>query len=176
MRTRGGLLTTTTTTTTSPQPYHAVHFYEDEASLARLTADFLAEGFEAGSPGVVVATAQQTTALLQEMAGRSIDVGKLMQSRTLHLHDADEALATFMVNGQPDHGRFRYSMAQLIQGAARGGIHRLVRFFGQMIDLLWRRGQREAAIRLEVLWNQLARAESVVCAYTLGPFYKHVHG
>jgi hypothetical protein len=174
MRAQGGPLTTTSTT--SPQPYHAVHFYENEISLTRLTADFLAEGFQAGSPGVVVATAQQTAALLREMVGRSLDVGKLMRSRALHLHDADETLATFMVNGQPDDVRFRYSMGQLIDGMARGGINRLVRLFGQMIDVLWRRGQREAAIRLEVLWNELARAKRVVCAYTLGPFYKHVHG
>jgi hypothetical protein len=43
-----------------------------------------------------------------------------------------------------------------------------------MVDLLWRGGQAEAAIRLEVLWNELAstRTFSLLCGYAIGNFYK----
>ena len=36
-----------------------------------------------------------------------------------------------------------------------------------MVDLLWRRGEREAAIRLEEFWNDLAGLQtfSLLCAY-----------
>jgi hypothetical protein len=45
---------------------------------------------------------------------------------------------------------------------------------GQMVDILWREGERDAAIRLEVLWNQLAqtKAFSLLCGYAMGNFYK----
>jgi hypothetical protein len=49
-----------------------------------------------------------------------------------------------------------------------------VRAYGEMVDLLWKQGAAAAAIRLEVLWNQLAesRAFSLLCAYSMGNFYK----
>lgn len=49
-----------------------------------------------------------------------------------------------------------------------------LRICGQMVDILWKNGQRDAAIRLEVLWNQLANTEafSLLCGYAMGQFYK----
>jgi len=43
-----------------------------------------------------------------------------------------------------------------------------------MVDVLWREGQQDAAIRLEMLWNQLAntRKFSLLCGYSMGSFYK----
>ena len=45
---------------------------------------------------------------------------------------------------------------------------------GQMVDVLWKNGQQEAAIRLEVLWNHLANSQafSLMCGYAIGHFYK----
>jgi hypothetical protein len=49
-----------------------------------------------------------------------------------------------------------------------------VRIFGQMVDVLWQRGEHHAAIRLEVLWNELAHTQafSLLCGYAMGHFYK----
>ena len=57
-----------------------------------------------------------------------------------------------------------------IRKAGAGG--RRVRVFGEMVALLWEDGQREAAIRLEAAWNELARELpfSLLCAYPLGGF------
>jgi hypothetical protein len=43
-----------------------------------------------------------------------------------------------------------------------------------MVDVLWKGGQTAAAIRLEMLWNQLAQthAFSLLCGYSMGHFYK----
>jgi hypothetical protein len=43
-----------------------------------------------------------------------------------------------------------------------------------MVDLLWKDGLTVAAIRLEVLWNQLAMTHdfSLLCGYAMGNFYK----
>ena len=44
-----------------------------------------------------------------------------------------------------------------------------VRAYGEMVDALWQRGEREAAMRLEDFWNELARLQtfSLLCAYYL---------
>jgi hypothetical protein len=49
------------------------------------------------------------------------------------------------------------------------------RIYGQMVDVLWKEGRQDAAIRLELLWNELANAQpfSLMCGYAMGPFYKN---
>jgi len=49
--------------------------------------------------------------------------------------------------------------------------------YGQMVDLLWKDGKHDVAIRLEILWNQLANTQrfSLLCGYTVGSFYKDAH-
>jgi hypothetical protein len=46
-----------------------------------------------------------------------------------------------------------------------------------MVDFLWQQGKWDLAIRLEMLWNQLAntRRFSLLCGYAIGPFYKDAH-
>jgi hypothetical protein len=49
-----------------------------------------------------------------------------------------------------------------------------IRAFGEMVDVLWRAGETVAAVKLEVLWNELARTHnfSLLCGYSMGNFYK----
>jgi hypothetical protein len=53
---------------------------------------------------------------------------------------------------------------------------RTIRAFGEMVDVLWRRGQQEGAIALEELWNDLARTRSfaLLCGYHLDIFEPEV--
>jgi hypothetical protein len=158
----------------APAEYHAVRFYESDRSLARIVAEFLFEGFERGSPGIVVATVNQRASIIGELTDRSVDAVALQRSHDLLLLDAEETLSTFMMDGKPDARQFTHQMRQVLERACRGRTNRTVRVFGQMVDVLWQRGERDAAIRLEVLWNELAQAEafSLLCGYAIGNFYK----
>jgi len=46
-----------------------------------------------------------------------------------------------------------------------------VRAYGEMVDILWQRGDKQAAIRLEQLWNEIGRLQtfSLLCAYAMDP-------
>jgi hypothetical protein len=156
------------------QQYHAVRFYESDKSLARIVAEFLHEGFDAGNPGIVVATPAQRAAIIRELTDRSLDVVDLRRADDFLLLDASETLSTFMREGQPDADRFKDQMCQVIERVCRGRRDCKVRIFGQMVDVLWQEGARDAAIRLEVLWNQLAQTQafSLLCGYAIGNFYK----
>jgi hypothetical protein len=48
-------------------------------------------------------------------------------------------------------------------------------WFGEMVALLWARGQAAATVRLEHLWQQFCKehAFSVFCAYPKAGFTKH---
>jgi hypothetical protein len=47
-----------------------------------------------------------------------------------------------------------------------------------MVDLLWQRGQKERAIRLEELWNDLAKLQafSLFCAYRMDNLDARAYG
>jgi hypothetical protein len=161
----------------SARPYHAVRFYENEKSLGRIVAEFLADGLTDRNPGIVVATPMQRAAILRELVLRGLDVVSLQQSGDLVLLDADDTLSSFMKNGKLDAKAFKDGMCAVIKRACRGRTNCTVRIYGQMVDVLWKEGKRDLAIRLEMLWNQLAITQlfSLLCGYAMGSFYKDVH-
>lgn len=154
--------------------YHAVRFYESDRALSKIVAEFLSDGFEVDNPGIVVATPAQRAAIVRELSARSLDVAKLLRSDDLVLLDAKDTLSLFMVNGTPDGVQFKDAMCEVITRACRGRTNCTVRIYGAMVDILWQAGKQDAAIRLEMLWNQLANthAFSLMCGYAMGHFYK----
>jgi signal transduction histidine kinase len=52
-----------------------------------------------------------------------------------------------------------------------------VRAYGEMVDLLWRRGHQPAALQLEEFWERLGAQYpfSLLCAYVMGNFYSESH-
>jgi hypothetical protein len=83
---------------------------------------------------------------------------------------AEDALERFMEDGRPSPARFHALLAQLLQRARGDG--RPVRAFGEMVVVLWRKGQRDAALQLEQLWDQACArgALTLLCAYPLAGF------
>ncbi|HEX9967459.1 MAG TPA: ATP-binding protein, partial [Solirubrobacterales bacterium] len=90
--------------------------------------------------------------------------------------DAAETLSRFMVDGWPDEQRFADVLGNVVRRAQNGS--RRVRAFGEMVALLWAEGKHDAALRLEELWNDLARthAFSLLCAYPMAGFRHEEHG
>ncbi|MEA2326302.1 MAG: hypothetical protein QOE68_1261, partial [Thermoanaerobaculia bacterium] len=154
---------------------HAVQFYESDDFLRDTVADFVGNGLVAGEPVIVIATEQHRNAFADALAGRGLDVAEAEASGDLVLLDARETLATFMSGAMPDPQRFRDSVGGVIGRTARG--RQQCRAYGEMVDLLWRDGNPDGAIRLEELWNDLAEyyAFNLLCAYPMGNFYSESH-
>jgi hypothetical protein len=154
--------------------FHAVRFYRNAQSLARIVAFFIAEGIDAGDPAIVIATPGHRAAIAVQLAAHSLDVERLRERHLLQLLDADEVMSGFMIDGMPDWDRFEASMIPLLDAAALGHQNPLIRAYGEMVDVLWKGGLETAAIRLEMFWNRLAanRRFSLLCGYSMGSFYK----
>jgi PAS domain S-box-containing protein len=152
--------------------HHAVQFYDSEAYLASVVSEFLAEGVKANQPVVVVATPSHRRAFTKQLRDFGVNVGALRRAEQLHFLDARQTLAKFMVDGEPDSGRFTATIGNVIVRALRGRDDMRVRAYGEMVDLLWKDGNTEGAIQLERLWNDLANHHrfSLLCAYSMGNF------
>jgi hypothetical protein len=154
--------------------FHAVRFYENKASLCRTVADFLGKGIGLGQPGLVIATPAHGEALLTELRARHLDVDAFRAAGDLLILDAREVLGTFMVDAMPDATLFHVHVPAAIDRLCRGRKDCTIRAYGEMVDVLWQDGLTAAAIRLEMLWNQLAMTHefSLLCGYAMGSFYK----
>jgi len=161
-------------TTAAPSLDHTVQFYDDEQRLFDAAGRFLAGGIEAGQAIVVIATASHRDGLVRSLAAHGIDVDGRRCAGQITLLDANEVLATFMDGELPDDRRFATSVGGIIDRTLASSGRASVRAYGEMVDVLWRGGRSEAAIRVEELWNDLvaARPVALLCAYAMGPFYR----
>jgi PAS domain S-box-containing protein len=153
---------------------HLVHFYEDDAILARAVVSFVQEGLRAGDPLIVIATAAHTRSFWRGLEGLGLDPGRASISGQLTFLDAEEMLATFMRDGAADPRLFQESVGgRLAALASTWGAVRL-RAYGEMVDVLWQRGERSAALHLEALWSELQSRQSftLLCAYSVASFYR----
>jgi hypothetical protein len=159
---------------TSETHYHAVQFYKDEGSLASTVARFLVEGVNGGEPGIIIATPGHTAGILRELKALGMDTHELRRTGELQLFDARKMLSTFMVNGLPDPLMFRSNVGDLMERLCANRRPCPIRAYGEMVDVLWQEGNEKGAIRLEILWNQLASTYdfALLCGYAVGHFYK----
>jgi hypothetical protein len=151
---------------------HAVQFYCELPELAQSVADFFAAGFERGAPALLVATAEHRVRLLGALADRGWDVDQLELDGMLVSRDAATVLDAVMRGGYPSSSGFDEIVGGLIDALADAFPGAQPRVFGEMVDVLARRGDDYAAVSLEELWNSLAwsRSFSLLCAYELDVF------
>jgi signal transduction histidine kinase len=163
--------------TEPPGGTHAVQFYENEHFLAAAVADFLADGISVGQPLVVIATQPHREAFMLRLKSRGLDTEYAARSGYLTMLDAHEMLAHFMDGPMPDVTRFNSTIGSVIKKSLSVSSHSCVRAYGEMVDVLWKDGNTDGAIRLEELWNELAKTHSfsLLCTYAMGNFYKEAH-
>ena len=153
---------------------HAVQFYGTDESLFTTVASFLAAGLVAGQPAVVIATFSHRIPIVNHLRERLIDCDRALRNGDLILLDAEATLDLFMVNDEPDAELFESNVGRLLDQAINGRPRIVLRAYGEMVDVLWKQGRSEAAIKLEIMWNKLATKYdfALLCGYSMGSFYK----
>ena len=154
--------------------HHAVQFYSNEQSLFVTVAGFLSEGLVGREPAIVIATAAHRAAIEEHLCGRLIDCALARRNGDLVILDAEELLGQFMIGDEPDPELFERNVGMVVKQVLDGRGPTVVRAYGEMVDVLWKQGRCEAAIKLEILWNKLATKYSfaLLCGYAMGNFYK----
>jgi DNA-binding NarL/FixJ family response regulator len=148
---------------------HRAHFYPDDQSLVLGFARFIESALESGNTAIVIATESHRKGLLQSLEAHGVDcAAAIEQGRYISL-DVDETLSTIMVNDLPDPVRFSKVAGDLLAAAAKAakGEPPRVAACGECAPALWAQGKADAAIRLEHLWDQIARTYDIdiFCGY-----------
>jgi len=148
---------------------HTVLFYEEDSELLDILAQSVSTAIMAGNSALVVATRAHHNQLSAVLKSRSVETYTAVLESRLFLLDAEETLARFMVDGQPDSARFAQALgptiAQLVANARGESPSTFI--FGETAPLLWEQGNYAAALQIEQLGNELLASCSanILCAY-----------
>ena len=146
---------------------HLVLLHEDERLLVDAVALYAQAGLGRNEGVMLVATVPHLRAVEARLEAAELPVQGLTSVGQLVTAPVGELLVAFMRAGLPDAEPFEAAIVDLIRKLRTAG-YRRIRVFGEMVDLLWR-CNLPAAVRLEELWNDLARREplSLFCACSL---------
>lgn len=152
---------------------HEACFYSDELCFVDEFTQFIAAALKGGSTTIVIATQLHREAFLSRLRAHGLDIATAIEEGRYISLDAAETVSTFMVNGMPDPGRFFKVTSELIM-KAQGAPEKKVRVAacGECAPLLWSQGNADGALRLEQLWDAIAKIYEidVLCGYALGSF------
>jgi MEDS: MEthanogen/methylotroph, DcmR Sensory domain len=169
---------------------HIVQFFDSDESRAEYVAAFLAEGYRAGEPLLVIARPANWAATVDQLEARGVPVQKAISHGALFVKDAGDTLRRLSRDGSPDAAAFDATITKLVTPLVRRG---RIRAYGEMVDMLAQRVELADAIKLEELWNGLADRVSLylMCGYSAAHFvatgthaamreicrsHTHVHG
>jgi len=146
---------------------HSVHFYDkDKALIQRLWA-LTASSLQAEKAVLFIVTSEHAAAIRKYFNSRGLDCHGLERQGLLSLIDADSLLKQFTHGNTLDHSAFLLAVGGLLSSARQFAESKKLMAFGEMVAVLWERGERSAALQLEKWWNELLEQHDfhLHCAY-----------
>ena len=150
----------------APVGRHFAQLHRDSESCMDSVRQYVEIGLRRGNGVVAIATAANADRLLEMLTRDGLDAEAFRRRGQLALFDAHEMLGRLMKGDMPDWQEFRQSIGRILESVQAFG-QTSARVYGEMVDILWRDGRVNAAIRLEEYWNELARHYpfSLFCRY-----------
>jgi hypothetical protein len=151
---------------------HFVQLYgSDDRLLTRNVSRFLAEGLRRGDGLVVIASPEHTGSVARQLRDERGYSRAILEGRLVFL-DAQSTLDRLMVEGRPDPDLFDRVIGDTLKQVQTRAGHTGVRAYGEMVGVLWKAGQFDAAACLEELWNRLLNTSHIrlFCGYPIDVF------
>jgi len=156
---------------------HIVQLYQDQDFLNRAVCRFAAAALANGEGIILVPTLTHWNAIRPRLEAEGVDVEAARTRGQLTVVDADEFLPRFMRDAMPDSPVFLGLAADVIGQARAAGRYPKVRWWGEMVNVLWERGDAAASMKLEDLFDQLAKNHDIAifCSFRMDNFNGEVH-
>jgi hypothetical protein len=156
---------------------HIVQLYQDQQFLNRAVCRFAAGAIANGEGVILVPTAAHWEAFRPRLEAEGVDVKAAQGSGQLTVVDADELLPRFMKDTMPDAPVFLGLAADVIADARGEGRFPKVRWWGEMVNVLWEQGNVAASMSLEDQFDRLAHHHEIAifCSFVMDNFNSEVH-
>jgi hypothetical protein len=156
---------------------HIVQLYQDEQFLNRAVCRFAAAALAHGEGVILVPTAAHWDAFCPRLEAEGVDIKEAQSQGQLTIVDADELLPQFMGEQMPDSPVFLGLAGEVVARARGGNRYPKVRWWGEMVNVLWERGNVTASMALEDLFDQLAHEHEIAifCSFLMDNFDGEVH-
>ena len=161
-----------------PRPRdHIVQLYQEKAFLNRAVCRFVGAGLANGEGIILVSTGPHWTGFDAYLEGEGVNVRAARKRGQLTVVDADELLPRFMRNAMPDPDIFPGVFEDVVEAARDAGGYQKVRVWGEMVNVLWERGDVDASMNLEDQFDQLIKKRdiAVFCSFLMDNFNDDVH-
>jgi hypothetical protein len=156
---------------------HIVQLYQDQDFLNRAVCRFAAAALANGEGLILVPTSAHWNAFRPRLEAGGVDVKAAQERGQLTVVDADELLPSFMREAMPDAPVFLGLATDVITRARGAGHYPKVRWWGEMVNLLWERGDVAGSMSLEDLFDQLGHEQEVAifCSFVMDNFNGEMH-
>ncbi len=151
---------------------HIVQFYTQDESLLDGLCHFVRRALNEHESAVLVVSESHRDELVERLHKCGKDVRAAMKNGRCVILDASDTLAEFMDGDEPNAKKFLSIIGSVIESARSKSRAGRVAVFGEMVAVLWAEKRLNAAVRLEELWNDLAKSHSfhLRCAYPASSF------
>lgn len=156
---------------------HIVQLYQDDDFLSRAVCRFAGGALANGEGIILVPTITHWNAIRPRLEAEGVDVKAARDRGQLTVVYSDECLPRFMRNSMPDSSIFLGLAADVIGQARAGARYEKVRWWGEMVNVLWERGDAAASMTLEDQFDQLAKKQDIAifCSFLMDNFNGEVH-
>jgi hypothetical protein len=151
---------------------HIVQLYQDGDFYGEAISHFAAEGLVRGESVILVATPENWRNISPRLESKGVHLPELFERGQLTLLDASETLPKFMKGGMPDGTIFKSLARETIRKARRGGKFPAVRWWGEMVNVLYVDGNGKASNKLEEFFDEVAHEEtvSIFCSFLMDKY------
>ena len=155
---------------------HIVQLYQDQDFLNYAVCRFASAGFTKGEGIMLVATRTHWDGFRPRIEAEGIDVDAAQERGQLTVVDADETLSRFMRGAMPDPPVFNAVFTDAVRQARARGNYQNLRVWGEMVDVLWERGDADASMNLEDLFDQLCKRTDIAifCSFLMDNFHDDI--
>jgi hypothetical protein len=156
---------------------HIVQLYQDQQFLNRAVCRFAAGAIANGEGVILVPTAAHWEAFRPSLEAEGVDVRAAQGSGQLTVVDADELLPRFMKDTMPDAPVFLGLAGDAIDKARGEARYPKIRWWGEMVNVLWEQGNVAASMNLEDQFDRLAKYHEIAifCSFVMDNFNSEVH-
>lgn len=156
---------------------HIVQLYQDQQFLNRAVCRFAASALANGEGVILVPTAAHWEAFRPRLEAEGVDIDAAQARGQLTVVDADELLPHFMRDAMPVGPVFLGLAGDVIAKTRGEGRYPKVRWWGEMVNVLWEKGNVAASMELEDQFDRLAQDHEIAifCSFVMDNFDGEVH-